>query len=70
MDCSTPGFPARHYLPELAQTHAHRVGDAIPPTHPLSPPSPLGDAIGIYHIPIRYQAFSLCKTVLHIQTIY
>ena len=38
MDCSTPGFPVHHQLPELAQTHAHRVGDAIQPSHPLSFP--------------------------------
>ena len=41
MDCSTPGFPVLHHLPELAQTHAHWVGDAIQPSHPLSSPSPL-----------------------------
>ena len=29
MDCSTPGFPVHHQLPELTQTHVHRVGDAI-----------------------------------------
>ena len=40
MDCSTPGFPVYHQLPELIQTHVHRVGDAIQPAHPLSPPSP------------------------------
>jgi len=40
MDCSTPGFPVHHQLPELAQTHVHRVGDAIQPSHPLSSPSP------------------------------
>ena len=40
MDCSTPGLPVHHQLPELAQTHAHRVGDAIQPPHPLSYPSP------------------------------
>ena len=40
MDCSTPGLPAHHQLPELAQTHIHRVGDAIQPSHPLSSPSP------------------------------
>ena len=39
-DCSTPGFPVHHQLPELAQTHVHRVGDAIQPSHPLSSPSP------------------------------
>ena len=40
MDYSTPGFPVRHQLPELAQTHVHRVSDAIQPSHPLSSPSP------------------------------
>ena len=40
MDCSTPGFPAHHQLPELTQIHVHRVGDAIQPSHPLSSPSP------------------------------
>jgi len=39
-DCSTPGFPVHHQHPELAQTHVHRVGDAIQPPHPLSSPSP------------------------------
>ena len=36
MDCSTPGLPVHHQLPEPAQTHVHRVGDAIQPSHPLS----------------------------------
>ena len=36
MDCRMPGFPVFHYLPELAQTHVHRVGDAIQPSCPLS----------------------------------
>ena len=40
MDCSTWGFPVHHQLPELAQTHVHRVGDAIQPSHRLSSPSP------------------------------
>ena len=40
MDRSTPGFPVHHRLPELAQTHVHRVSDAIQPSHPLSSPSP------------------------------
>ena len=40
MDCSTPGFPVHHQLPELTQTHVHRVGDAIQPPHPLSSLSP------------------------------
>ena len=37
IDCSTPGFPVIHHLPELAQTHIHSVNDAIQPSHPLSP---------------------------------
>ena len=40
MDCSMPGFPVHHQLLELPQTHVHRVGDAIQPSHPLSSPSP------------------------------
>ena len=37
MDCSTPGFPVIHYLPEFAQTHAHWVADAIQPSHSVTP---------------------------------
>ena len=40
MDCSMPGFPVLHQLPGFAQTHVHRVGDAIQPFHPLSSPAP------------------------------
>ena len=40
MDCSTPGFPVHCKLWESTQTHVHWVGDAIQPSHPLSPPSP------------------------------
>ena len=40
MNCSTPGLPVHHQLPEFTQTHIHRVGDAIQPSHPLSSPSP------------------------------
>ena len=40
MDCSTPGFPLLHYLPQFAQTYVHWVSDATQPSHPLSPPSP------------------------------
>ena len=38
MNCSMPGSPV-YQLPELTQTHVHQVGDAIQPSHPLSPPS-------------------------------
>ena len=40
MNHSTPGLPVHHKLPEFTQTHAHRVGDAIQPSHPLLSPSP------------------------------
>ena len=40
MNCRTPGLPVHHQLPEFTQTHAHRVSDAIQPSHPLSSPSP------------------------------
>ena len=40
MDSSMPGFPVHHQLPELIQTHVHRVSDVIQPSHPLSPSSP------------------------------
>ena len=39
MNCSTPGLPVHHQLPEFIQTHVHRVSDAIQPSHPLSSPS-------------------------------
>ena len=39
MECSTPGFPVLHYVPEIAQTQVCRVGDAIQPSYPLLPPS-------------------------------
>ena len=38
-NCSSPGFPILHYLPEFAQTHVHRVSDVIQSSHPLLPPS-------------------------------
>ena len=40
MNRSTPGLPVHHQLPEFTETHVHRVGDAIQPSHPLSSPSP------------------------------
>ena len=36
----TPGLPVHHYLPEFTQTHVHRIGDVIQPSHPLSSPFP------------------------------
>ena len=40
MNCSTPGLPVHHHLPEFAQTHVHQPSDAIQPSHPLFSPSP------------------------------
>ena len=36
MVCSTPGLPVHYQFPELAQTHVHRISDALQPSHPLS----------------------------------
>ena len=53
MDCSTPGFPVLHHLPELAQTQAHWVSDAIQPSHPLPPSCPFAFNhslhLGLFH---------------------
>ena len=40
MNCSTPGLPVHHQLPNFTQTQVHRVSDTIQPSHPLSSPSP------------------------------
>ena len=59
MNCSTPGLPVHHQLPEFTQTHVHRVGDAIQPSHPLSSPSP--PAL----IPSQHQSLFQCVNSLH-----
>ena len=60
MDCSTPGFPVHHQLPEPTQTLVHHVGDAIQPSYPLlSPPPPT------FHLS-QHQVFSN-ELVLHIR---
>ena len=41
MNCSIPGLPVHHHLPEFTQTHVHQGGDAIQPSHHLSPLFPL-----------------------------
>ena len=68
MDCSMPGFPVLHYLPEFAQTHVHRVSDVFQPFHPLSPPFPppfnlsqhqgLFQCVGSSHQVAKYWSFS------------
>ena len=41
VNCSMPGLPVHHQLPEFTQTHVHWVGNDIQPSYPLSSPSPL-----------------------------
>ena len=51
MNCSTPGLPVHHQLPEITQTHVHRVGDALQPSHPLPslfPPAPNPPSIRVF----------------------
>ena len=50
MNCSTPGFPVLYYLLKFAQAHVHWVSDAIQPSHPLFPPSPLALNLSKHHI--------------------
>ena len=58
MDCGMPGFLVLHYLSEVAQTHVHRIGDAIQPSHPLLSPSP---PAYVYHM---YNNFCLTYVFL------
>ena len=58
MDCSTPGLPVHHQLPELTQTHVYCVSDTIEPYHPLSSPSRPA-----FHLS-QHQGFS-SESVLH-----
>ena len=68
VDCSTPSFLVHHQLPWLAQTHVHRVGDAIQPSHPLSSPSPpafnLSQHQGLFNestLHIRWPKYWSCR---------
>ena len=54
-----PGFPVHHQLPEPAQTHVHRVGDTIEPSHPLLSPSPLAFNLSLH------QGLSQCVSSSH-----
>ena len=58
MDCSTPGFPVHHQLPDPTQTHVHQVSDAIQPSHPLSSPSP--SAFNLAQIRVSSNESVLC----------
>ena len=63
MDCSTPGFPVIHYLPELTQPLVHWVDYAIQSSHPLLSPSlpalNLSQHPGLLKIPLcnRFHSF-------------
>ena len=48
MNCSMPDFPVHHQFLELAQTHVHRVGDAIQPSHPLLLPPSIFPSIRVF----------------------
>ena len=68
VDCSTPGLPVLHHLPEFTQTHVCRVGDTIQLSHPQSPSSPfafslpqrqsLFQSVGSWHEGPKYWSFS------------
>ena len=58
MDCSTPGFPVHHHLPELAQNYVHWVSNTIQPSYPLSSPSP--PAFNLSRIRIFFNESILC----------
>ena len=57
MNHSMPDFPIHHQLREFTQSHVHRVGDAIPPSHPLSSPSPSSESALHMRWP-KYWSFS------------
>ena len=59
MDCSTSGFPVHSQLLELSQTHVHRVGDAVQPSHPLSSPFPPAFSLS------QHQGLLQCVTSSH-----
>ena len=60
MDYSMPGFPIHHQLLKLAQTHAHRVGDATQPSHPLSSPSPPAFSLSRVRVFSNESVFASC----------
>ena len=68
MDCSMPGFPVHHQLPELAQTHVHRVGDVIQPSHPLLSPSPPAFSLSQQWVSSLYQVAKLLEFQLQHQS--
>ena len=75
MNRRMPGLPVHHQLPEFIQTHAHRVGDDIQPSHPLSspsPPAPIPPSMRVFSsesiLPMRwpkYWSFSISPSNEH-----
>ena len=77
MDCSTPGFPIHHQLPELTQTHVHWVGGAMQPANPLSSPAPVEYSCSVVSdslwpqdcsmsdFPVHHQFSELTQTHVH-----
>ena len=72
MDCSTPGFPVHHQLPELVQTHVHRVGDEIqwyPPSSPSPPALNLSQHQGLFQwVSSSYQVVKVLELQLQHQS--
>ena len=58
MDCSMPGLPVHHQLPEFTQTHVCWVGDAIQPSHPLLSPSSPAFSLSQHHDLFRWVSSS------------
>ena len=69
MDCSKPGFPVHHQLPELTQPHVRSVGDAIQPSHPLPPSSPFAFSLsqlqGLFQWVSSYQQVAKVLELQH-----
>ena len=58
MNHSSPGLPVHHQLPEYTQNHAHRVDDAIQPSHSLLSPSP--PALSLSRIMVFSNESAIC----------
>ena len=70
MNHSMPGLPVHHQLPKSTQTHAHGVGDAIQPSHPLSSPSPPAPNPSQHHASVVGVRISIIfENILHIVNI-
>ena len=68
-NCSMSGFPVRHHLPELAQTHVHWVIDDIQPSHPLSSPSSPALILWLFQrVSSSYQVAKVLELQLQLQS--